>query len=41
MKFDLRGDEIKIIEAIKEYVPIEREDIWSWLCDLESEIKES
>ncbi|MDK7418609.1 hypothetical protein ABR763_22435 [Bacillus cereus] len=41
MEFDLRGDEIEIIESIKSYVPIEREDIWSWLCYLEVEIKES
>ncbi len=41
MELNLRGDELKIIEAIKEYVPIEREDVWSWLLYVEFEVKES
>jgi hypothetical protein len=40
IKFELRGDDLKMIEAIKDYIPLfEREDIWSWLCYLENTIK--
>lgn len=41
MEFELRGDDLKILEEIKKYIPSEREDIWGWLCYLEAEIKES
>lgn len=41
INFELRGDDLKIINDIKQYVPLlEREDIWSWLCYLEGEIKD-
>lgn len=36
--FELRGDEQHIIEEIKKYIPIEREDIWSWLCYFQNEL---
>lgn len=38
-KIKLRGDDIHILNDIKEYIPIEREDIWSWICYLENIIK--
>lgn len=35
----MRGDDIEIINSIKDYIPIERQDIWSWICYLENQIK--
>lgn len=40
INFELRGDENEIIELIKEYIPIERQDIWSWLCYFQGELPE-
>lgn len=40
LSFDLRGDELEIIESIKTHIPSIREDIWSWLCYLQGEIEE-
>lgn len=41
LNFELRGDDLKIINDIKKYIPLtEREDIWSWICYLENEIKD-
>lgn len=39
IQFDLRGDDLKMINDIKDYIPTDREDIWGWLCYLENEIK--
>lgn len=39
MYFDLRGDEPKIIQDIKGYIPVEREDIWGWLCYFQRELE--
>lgn len=36
---EIRGDELKIINDIKKYIPNHREDIWSWICYFENEIK--
>lgn len=38
MKFELRGDEKEMIDAIKDYIPSEREDIWSWICYFQNEL---
>lgn len=38
-KIETRGDDIEIIDSIKDYIPIERQDIWSWICYLENQIK--
>ncbi|WP_346938090.1 hypothetical protein [uncultured Clostridium sp.] len=38
-KIETRGDDIEIIDSIKDYIPIERQDIWSWVCYLENQIK--
>lgn len=37
--FPLRGDDLKMIEAIKEQFDFDREDVLSWLCYLENTIK--
>ena len=36
VNFELRGDDLKIINEIKKYIPLEREDVWSWICYLEN-----
>lgn len=38
--FELRGDELKILNETKKYIPTEREDIWSWICYFEKSIKD-
>lgn len=40
MDIELRGDDLKIINEIKKYVPVNREDIWSWLCYIQNSIKD-
>lgn len=39
VKFECRGDELKIINDIKSYFNSDREDILSWLYYIEGEIK--
>lgn len=41
LPFELRGDEQNIIEDIKNYIPSDREDILSWLCYFQGELKDS
>lgn len=36
IEFELRGDDREIIHEITQYIPIEREDIWSYLIYLEN-----
>lgn len=40
INFELRGDDLQMIKKIKQYTAIENEDVYSWLCYLENEIKE-